>query len=125
MSDGIDQSAMLLGEMKAQIVSLQASVVELTRKSDERGARTYKELEGIRLDQAEMRQDIKEVKKSLDDKAAELEGRLDAAEPTLKEINRWRERFIGIQMFLGALTAAIGGMTVYFWKWIAVKIGMN
>lgn len=125
MSEGIDQTAMLLGEMKATIESLKATVVELARKSDERGARTYKELEGIRLDQAEIRQDVKEVKKSLDDKAAELEGRLDSAEPTLKEINRWRERFIGIQMFLGALTAAIGGMTVYFWKWIAVRMGLN
>lgn len=125
MTDAPHETSMLLGEMKAQIAALTAAVGEQFRKSDERGARTYRELEQIRLNQAEMKRDVQSVKQVLDDKTEGLKVRLDAAEPTLKEINRWRERFIGMQMLLGAGAAAIGGIMVYFWKWVSVKIGIN
>lgn len=114
MSDTQHETSMLLGEMKAQIAALAEAVRVQTEKADQRGARTYGELENIRAEQAQGRRDMAEVK-----------ARLDKAEPTLTEISKWRERFIGMQMLLGAGAAAIGGLMVYFWKWISVKIGMS
>ncbi|MBB4063702.1 putative nucleic acid-binding Zn-ribbon protein [Gellertiella hungarica] len=100
--------------MKAQIASLADAVRAQTEKADQRGTRTYEELENIRVEQAQSRRDMAEVK-----------ARLDKAEPTLSEITRWKERFNGMQMMLMMQAAAVGGLMVYFWKWIAVKIGMN
>lgn len=114
MSDTQHETSMLLGEMKAQIAALAEAVRVQTEKADQRGARTYGELENIRAEQAQGRRDM-----------AEVRARLDKAEPTLTEITRWRERFFGMQMMLAAQAAAVGGLMVYFWKWLSVKIGMN
>lgn len=114
MSDAPHETSMLLGRMEAQIAALTEAVRVQTEKADQRGARTYGELENIRAEQAQGRRDMADVK-----------ARLDKAEPTLTEITKWRERFIGMQMLLGAGAAAIGGAMVYFWKWISLKLGVN
>jgi len=45
--------------------------------------------------------------------------------PILDGISRWKERIIGMQMLITGISVAITGGTILFWKWIALKIGLN
>lgn len=60
-----------------------------------------------------------------DQTIAGLKTQIDAAAPVIKEINQWRERFVGMLMLIGALSAILGGAVVVVWKWVAVKLGMQ
>jgi hypothetical protein len=110
--------------MSAQIAMLTEMVKDQTRKADERGSRTYSELEAIRLDNAEIKRDINSVKDTLAAETEALKTRLDKAEPTLKEIGAWRERFIGMMLLIGFVGSLLGGALVIFWKWVSAKAGL-
>lgn len=107
------ETAMLLGEFKAQIASLTKALEAQTQKAEDRGARMYKELESIRAEQAIMQRDLADVKESL-----------KKADTTISELNRWRERGIGMISIIGFMGSLFGGGVVLIWKWLGAKFGI-
>ncbi|MDQ0422271.1 gamma-glutamyl phosphate reductase [Peteryoungia aggregata LMG 23059] len=123
-----DSTEFKLGEMSGQITALIESVRELARKSDENRSRTYSAIEQLRLENAEIKSEIKELRKALDDETKALRADLLAHEPTIQNINKWRERFNGIVMavaVMGSIVGAIfGAVFALASKWIAAKLGL-
>lgn len=111
MTDGNSERA--IGRLEGKVDALVGAVEDQTEKSEKRYARIYKELEQIRMDAAESRRDVGDLKKRMDEDA-----------PTITEIKKWKERFIGMQMMWAMIFTFIGGGLVAFWKWIAVKLGL-
>jgi hypothetical protein len=111
MTDGNSERA--IGRLEGKVDALVGAVEDQTEKSEKRYARIYQELEQIRLDAAESRRNV-----------SDLKTRMDADAETLSDIRKWRERFIGMQMLWAMIAASLGGALVAFWKWIAVKIGL-
>lgn len=101
-----------IGRLEGKIEALVGAVEDQTEKSERRYARIYQELEQIRLDAAESRRDV-----------ADLKAQAAADAPTISEIKRWKERLIGMQMLVAFLAASFGGVVVAGWKWLAVKAG--
>ncbi|SMC95938.1 DUF1515 family protein [Rhizobium sp. RU36D] len=110
-----------IGQLEGQISAMQqqlaalAPQIQVSRQESSDGrSRIYKELEALRAEHSTSKANIERL---ADD--------LAEAKPVMHEIKRWKERFIGMQMLLGAGAAAIGGAVVLFWKWIAMKIGLG
>ncbi len=111
MPEGTDRA---IGRLEGKLDALIESVADQTRKSDQSRARTYGDIEKIRLDVAESRRDISDLREDM-----------AAAGPVITEIKKWRERFIGMHMLWTILVASAGGAVVAFWKWIAIKSGFS
>ncbi|MGV2188744.1 DUF1515 family protein [Agrobacterium vitis] len=118
---GDDSLHFTIGEMKGVLAGvveqnkvLMAAVEKSREESSIGRSRLYRELEVVRADIAESKGKIEKLAEDV-----------TATEPVVTEIKRWKERFIGMQMLLGALSAAAGGAIVLGWKWIAVKIGLQ
>ncbi|MBL0373940.1 hypothetical protein JJB09_18105 [Rhizobium sp. KVB221] len=56
-------------------------------------------------------------------KVSEIATKFEAAEPTLSDIKKWKERLIGIWMAFTAIGFLLGAIASYFWKWLAAKFG--
>ncbi|MGT2444458.1 hypothetical protein ACU4I5_18540 [Ensifer adhaerens] len=107
----------------------------MTEESQERAiGRIEGKLDMILADQEKARID----RKHQYDKSEAIERRLDVtdqklsavtagwsdAAPVISDIRRWKERFIGMQMFVVFLAGSAGAALVTLWKWISVKIGL-
>jgi predicted nucleic acid-binding Zn-ribbon protein len=114
MSEPLHETALLLGEFRKAIASLERAVEQQTEKSEQGRAKIYRELDVIKTEQAEVNSEIRHVKE-----------RLDKADPVLSEMNKWRERFNGMVAMLLFQGAILGGAVALFWKWVAVKFGIN
>lgn len=101
-----------IGRLEGKLDALIKTVDTQNERSDERSARMYRELEQIRLDASDSHRDILDLKK-----------RMDADEPAISDIKRWKERLIGMQILMAFLTAIAGGAVVAGWKWISARIG--
>jgi len=111
MTDGSAERANGRVEGKLEVLS---KMVEQGQEDGREGrARIYQELELIRADAASTRHQV-----------SGLKDRLDEAAPTIADIRRWKERFLGMQMLAAAIFAVIGGSAVLLWKWIAAKLGI-
>lgn len=109
-----------LGKLEGQMLVMQEQIlaqsraIEKSREESSSGrSRIYQELESIRQNATETKQKVEQVSKDLADNR-----------PVIVEIKRWKERFIGMQMVIVAIAAAIGGSVGIFWKWIAAKLGL-
>ncbi len=114
MGEASHETALLLGEFKKAIASLEKAVESQTEKSEQGRAKIYRDLETIRAEQSEVNGEIRHLKE-----------RLDKADPVLSEMNKWRERFNGMVAMLLFQGAILGGAVALFWKWLAVKLGIN
>ncbi|MBA4797004.1 MAG: DUF1515 family protein [Rhizobiales bacterium] len=111
----------IIGKLEAQIAALAEQLrsvsvqVEANRRESSEGrSRMYREMESIRGEATETRHKIEKVASDLAE-----------SQPVVVEIKRWKERFIGMQMLLGAGAAMIGGGIVLGWKWIGAKLGIG
>ena len=87
----------------------------------------------ILSDQDQARQDRKQqysksenLERGLDDVNRKLEtvnSRLNKIEPITADIDRWRERFIGMRLLAVTVSAIFGGLVVAAGKWVAIKMG--
>lgn len=102
-----------IGRLEGSMDALVSAVEDQTEKSEERYRRVYKELEEIRLNAAESRRDIGDMKAQMNNDAG-----------TMADIRKWKERFIGMQMMWASIFMLVGGGIAAFWKWIAVKLGL-
>lgn len=110
-----------IGRLEGQVASLKDQMAELVRavessrvESSSGRARIYGELEAIREDASESRRKM--------DKLAEADA---SASETIKFVNRWKERFIGMNILLVAISSTIGAGVALAWKWIIVKLGLG
>lgn len=120
-----DDGSFKMGEMAAQIAILSETVKELSKKSDERGSRTYQELEQIRMSNAEIKRDIRDLSDTMFEKTNKIEERLSKAEPKLAQIDVWRERGVGAALTFSLLGSVATGGIMLAWKWISTKLGIT
>ncbi len=52
-----------------------------------------------------------------DMKIEQLSKRIEAMEPIVGELNRWKERMVGVVMFVSCFAAALGAGAVYLFRW--------
>lgn len=102
-----------LAAMQTQITALSQAVERSREESNQGRSRIYRELEDVRQKALETNQKVEQVSKDLADNR-----------PVIVEVKRWKERFIGMQMVIATIAAAVGGSVAIFWKWIAAKIGV-
>lgn len=102
-----------IGQLEGKLDALIKAVESSAEDSKQYRARIYAELEKVRETSAVGQREIADLKKQM-----------EAAAPVISEINRWRERFTGMLMLIGALSAAFGGGVVILWKWVAAKLGL-
>jgi len=103
-----------IGQLEGKLDALIRAVDASSADSKQYRARIYAEMEKVREASATSQREI-----------ADLTKQMEAAAPVISEINRWRERFTGMLMLIGALSAAFGGGVVILWKWVAAKLGMQ
>lgn len=78
-----------------------------------------------RKDQYEKLEDLERMQGASDQKLAELAARMGKVEPVISEINNWRQRGIGVVMFIGMLSASFGASIAMAWKKISVYLGWS
>lgn len=81
-----------------------------------------------RLDRQRQYERLEKVERSLeqtDRTLKSVDARIKFVEEPVAEFNRWRERFIGMQMLIIFAASTIGGALVALWKWISVKLGIS
>lgn len=109
-----------IGRLEGTLGALVDQVKENSEKSEEGRARIYRELENSRIEITSLKAEMKAQQESIDRSSETISKHAS----TLTEIEKWRERFIGMMM-LGSLvggaiiTAIIAGL-----KWLAIKIGL-
>lgn len=59
---------------------------------------------------------LEEKIESTEAAAKQMVRRLEAIEPTVADINKWRERAVGAIMLVGFVSASVGGAVVAFGK---------
>ena len=52
-----------------------------------------------------------------------VDGRLKEFEPVAEDFSRWRERGMGVIMFIGAISESLGALGALFWKKLALFFG--
>lgn len=102
-----------IGRLEGKLDGVADSVEEYKRESSAGRKRIYEELEAIRSEAAENRV-----------KVADIAEKFKAAEPTLTDIKKWKERLIGMWMAFTAIGFVTGAAITYFWKWVAAKLGI-
>lgn len=90
-------------------------------------------MDRVLADQDQARSDRKQqyskaenMERRLDDLDRKFEGmsaQLAQVKSTTAEIDRWKERFLGMRMLIVFVAAAFGASAATFGKWIAIKLG--
>lgn len=111
MTDASTERA--IGRLEGKLDSLMNAIEEQKTESSAGRGRIYRELEAIRIEQAESKR-----------KVTRLDEQMASAAPEIADIKRWKERFIGMRMLIVFISASAGGAIVAGWKWIMVKLGM-
>ena len=109
-----DDERMILGELRAQVASMNDLVREHREEGRDRGKRIFGDLETIRMEASH-------TKRSVED----LKAWKDSITPELATLQKWRERGIGAWMVIVFLSGFVGAIFVTAWKWIAVKLGIS
>lgn len=85
--------------------------------ADQDQARTDRKQQYSKLENLERRLD------DVDRKSEDLKNQLTQVKATTAEIDRWKERFIGMRMLIVFVAAAFGATLATAGKWILVKFG--
>lgn len=116
-----DTDSRAIGRLEAQFESMQRQLEDLAKAQKEALEESREGRRRIYEAQDENRKEIMQVNADL----KEISKQMAIDKPVLDGISRWKERIIGMQILITAVTAAIAGATVLIWKWIALKIGLN
>ncbi|SOC47658.1 uncharacterized protein DUF1515 [Rhizobium subbaraonis] len=109
----MDSTERAIGRLEGEVKALTEAVRDGNEDNKQGRSRMYSELEKVREDAAESRREV-----------ADLKAKMDAAGPTIAEIKKWKERFIGAWMLTMFLAGMIGASTAAIGKWLAAKFGM-
>lgn len=111
MPDSSNERA--IGRLEGKLDALIESVDRNTRESKESRAKVYEQLEALRSTSSEMKTHITAV-----------DQRLQKVEPIAQDLSKWRERGVGVLMFVSLVAASVGGAVAAFWqKLIALFAG--
>ena len=116
-----DNDSRAIGRLEAQFESMQRQMDALTLAQRE----TLDESREGRRRIYEAQDESSKVISSLSAELKTITNQMAEDKPVLDGISRWKERVIGMQMLVTGVAAAVGGATVLFWKWIAIRIGLN
>ncbi|MDW9762137.1 hypothetical protein GOB02_21610 [Sinorhizobium meliloti] len=103
----------VIGRLETKLDMLVTAFEKSVDDSKEHRDRISSDLEHMRMEAAESRREVTALKQKMDN-----------AEEVISELNRWKERFIGMRMLTGVLLMAAGGGIALVWKWAAAKLGM-
>lgn len=78
-----------------------------------------------RKDQYEKLEDLERMHGVSAEKLNDLTGRIGKVEPVISEINNWRQRGIGVIMFLGMISASFGAAIALAWKKIMLYMSWH
>ncbi|WP_085043824.1 hypothetical protein [Ensifer aridi] len=109
-----DTAERAIGRLEGKLDALVSAVQASSEDSKQYRTRIYSELEKAREEAAESRREIADLKKQMDN-----------AQQVISELERWKERFIGMRMLTGALLMAFGGGVALLWKWASAKLGLQ
>lgn len=110
MTDVSRQLGVLEGKVELMLETLKTN----SDRDREDHVLIYKRMEGM---QAELTKTTASVK--------HLDERWQASEKTLSNLERWRERGVGMVLLLGSIGVALGGALTIAWRWVAMKMGIN
>jgi hypothetical protein len=110
-SENVERS---IGRLEGKLDGLLFAVEKNQEKSEQGRSRIYLELEQIRAEASESKV-----------KSEAMKSRLDEAGPIISDIKKWRERFIGMQMMVIAISAALGIFAQSIIGWIKTKLGFS
>lgn len=108
-----------IGRLEGKLDAFIRAVDDNKTESARGRERIYGELESLRHDGAKSRQEIAASKEKIE----EVADKMEAAEVTLSEIKRWKERMIGMGMAFGLLGFSVAAALQLAWKWVAAKFG--
>lgn len=103
-----------LGVLEGKVEMMLATLKTNSDHDREDHAQMYKRME-------DMQAEISKTSASVVD----LDNRWKASEATLNNLERWRERGIGMALMLGAIGASLAGAATFAWRWVALKLGIN
>lgn len=101
MSDDMSRA---LGQVEGQLKALIKQVAESQQSSSDGRATLYTAIDDLRSGVQSMQSEVKA-----------MDGRLKAVEPIVSELSRWRERGIGVLIFLSVAAAALGALITALW----------
>ncbi len=117
MTDDINRA---IGRLEAGLGALAEHTKEYADRSDAGRSRVYKELEASRLDIAAIKAAQEAQKESIEASSKLIAGHAE----TLAQLERWRERFIGMAMLASLLSGAVIAAVTYGAQWVARKLGL-
>lgn len=110
-----------IGKLEGTLGALVDQVKENAEKSEAGRARIYSELEAARIEMSSIRNEMKGQQETIERSATTINNHA----VTLGEIERWRERFVGMMMLGSVLSGALITGAIAGLKWLAVKLGLN
>lgn len=110
-----------IGKLEGTLGALVDQVKDNAEKSEAGRARIYSELEAARIEMSSLKNELTSQRETITKSA----GTISTHAETLKEIERWRERFVGMMMLGSVLSGALITGAIAGLKWVAVKLGLN
>jgi sugar-specific transcriptional regulator TrmB len=109
-----DDNERALGRVEGKLEALITQVAASERSSSEGRAKLYEAVDGLREGIRAMQAEVKTMDK-----------RLEAVEPITSDLQRWRERGIGVLLFLSVVAAALGALITALWDKALHLIGLK
>lgn len=116
-----------IGRLEGQMTALTSQIaqlapaIEASRAESSAGrSRIYGELEAVRGEIAALKTELAEVKAEM----ASVKETNTVHAGTIRFVNVWKERMIGMMALLSFLSAATGVLAGMLWKWVLVKLGL-
>ena len=110
----MDDNDRALGRVEGQLAALITQVAASEQSSAAGRAKLYEAVDGLREGIREMQSEVKAMDK-----------RLQAVEPIANDLQRWRERGIGVLIFLSFAVAGLGALITAIWDKALHAIGLK
>lgn len=111
MSDDTERA---LGRVEGQLEALVNQVAKSEKSSNEGRAKLYGAVDDLRGGIRDMQAEIKA-----------MDGRLKEVEPIVSELSKWRERGVGVLIFLSVVAASLGAVVAALWDKVLHLIGLK
>lgn len=105
---------------------IDAAVHQQLGALDAKMDRVLADQDQARADRKQQYSKSENLERRMDDLDRKFEGvatQLTQVKATTAEIDRWKERFLGMRMLIVFVAAAFGATLATFSKWVAIKFG--
>ncbi|WP_242220103.1 DUF1515 family protein [Shinella zoogloeoides] len=107
---------------------IDAAVHQQLGALDAKMDRVLADQDQARADRKQQYSKLENLERRLDDvdrKSEALKSQLTQVKTTTEEIDRWKERFLGMRMLIVFVAATFGATLGAFGKWVAIKLGWS